>query len=280
MPLNDSEFTFKPQEIKNYNFSAGNNSVQFYENLRYPEKRISYKIDDACTLQRKADMEWAFEIIENLTVLDFYSVIANEEISVSCEEKIKINERFFIAVEGGPTNITQAGNFNVISHGGILLLRDSECERPNVAIHELLHALGFDHSQNKNNIMYNISKCSQTVGDDTVEIINKIYSVETKADLIFENASAKMKGRYLDLNFTIKNSGTVDAENASFSIIEEGKILETHSLADINFGAGVLMKMENIKLRSSDPKQISIIIDYNQNIPELDKENNIAEITF
>ena len=276
MPLNDAEFIFNPEIQKNYNFSTGNNSIQFYENLRYPEKRISYKIEDACTLQRKADIGTAFETIENLTVLDFYPVIVNEEISVSCEEKIKINERFFIAGEGGPTNITQAGNFNVISHGGILLLKDSECERPNVAIHELLHALGFDHSQNKNNIMYNISKCSQIIGDDTVEFIDKLYSVESKPDLIFENASAKMKGRYLDVNVSMRNIGLRDSISTEIVILADGKNVNEVVLNPLKIGYGSTITMQNIFVSSLNVKKVRVVI--NSTFAELDKRNNEIEM--
>ena len=62
-----------------------------------------------------------------------------------------MKEGLFIAGEGGPSNITKSGDFSVITHGSILLIKESKCERPNIAIHELLHALGFDHSENPNN---------------------------------------------------------------------------------------------------------------------------------
>ena len=82
------------------------------------------------------------------------------------------------------------------------------------------------------------------------------------------------------MNFTIKNSGTVDAENATFSILEDNQVVETHLLGTMRFGAGVSMKMENIKLKSSNPEKISIIIDNDNNLKELDRVNNIAEISF
>jgi len=276
MPLDNAEFTFNPEVKKDYNFSANGESAQFYENLRYPEKRISYKISGECNLQRKTDIEWAFEIIENLTILDFYPVIANEEISASCEEKIKINERFFIAGEGGPTNITQAGSFSVISHGGILLLKNSECERPNVAIHEILHALGFDHSGNPRNIMYNISKCNQVIGDDTIEFINKLYSFPSSADLIFENSSASMKGRYLDVDIEIRNNGLKDSLSAKIIIFADDKNVNEVELNPLKVGYGSTIKIGNIFVSSVNVKKVRIFI--NSTFNELDKSNNEIEM--
>ena len=191
----------------NSNFSLDSNSqMQFYENMRFPETRISYHIND-CPLQKEDDMQWAFEILENKTILDFYPVVSEPEISVTCDSRNKLDGSLFIAGEGGPTNITKTQNFNVILSGSILLLRDSSCEIPNVAIHELLHVLGFDHSSNNENIMYNLSNCRQTIGDDIIDLINELYSFESLPDLTLENVSAIMNRRYLDTNISVKNYG-------------------------------------------------------------------------
>ena len=210
-PLDTIEFSLKPGE-RNYNFTINSTgAMQFYENMRYSSSNISYSIKDACTLKKKEDMQRAFDIVANLSVLNFYPVGSNEEISVTCKDEIEVNERFFVAGEGGPVNITSAGNFNVILKGSVLLLKESECPNPNIAIHELFHALGFDHSLNKNNIMYNVSKCSQEIGDDIMDSINKIYSYPSQPDLSLENATALMHGRYLDTNISIRNTGLADS---------------------------------------------------------------------
>lgn len=274
-PFDTTEFVPQIEAPKNYNFSStGFEGMQFYKNMRYPDSRISYKIDDSCNLQKKADMEGAFGKIENLTIVDFYPVIGNEEISVVCEDKIKVEENFFIAGEGGPTNITKAENFNVISHGGILLLRNSECENPNVAIHELLHAMGFAHSQNKNNIMYEISRCGQIIGDDTINLINNLYSVESEADLSFENVSAKMHGRYLDVNASIRNNGLKDIGKSTMTIYADGEKLKTVDVNEMKIGYGVSISMRNIFVSDISVKEVKVSI--NSSYKELDKKNNEA----
>jgi len=194
VPFKITEFGMK---YGNSNFSLNNESgnMQFYPNMRYPNPKISYQIYD-CPLQKEDNMEWAFEILSDMSILSFYPVNYNEEISVTCDSKNKIEEGLFIAGEGGPTNISKAGKFNVIFHGGILLIRESKCEKPNIAIHELLHSLGFNHSSNPNNIMYYISGCGQTIGEDIPELINELYSIPSYPDLSFENVSAVMHGRY------------------------------------------------------------------------------------
>src|SRR3989338_7845797 len=170
----------------NFSMNLTSDNIQFYENLRYSDSKISYRIADKCTLQKKADAERAFEILENKTILDFYPVNSNEELLISCEDRQKIKEDYFVAGEGGPVNISRAGQFNVIYTGQILLIRQSECPNPNIALHEIMHSLGFGHSSNKNNIMYEISECSQTLGDDIPRFIDELYSIPSKPDLAFE----------------------------------------------------------------------------------------------
>ena len=272
MPFNDVEFITKPEFRNNYNFSLNGTTIQFYENLRYPSERISYRIDNICNLQKKADMENAIQILEDDTILDFYPVITNEEIFITCENKIKTDERFFVAGEGGPTNITQTENFNVILKGGILLLRQSDCEKPNIALHELLHALGFDHSANPNNIMYNISKCSQFLGDDIIGTINKLYSVKPKADLSFENVSASIKGRYLDLNATIRNNGLKNSETAIMMIYADDEIQKELEIEPIQIGYGITLTFKNIFVSSPFVNEVKIVI--NSGMEELGKNNN------
>ena len=276
-PLETIDFTFSP---KNSNFSLnsyGNESMQFYENMRYPSKDISYRIQ-GCTLQKADEMETAFDMIDNLTIINFYSVNNNEEISVTCDSKTRFEGDLFIAGEGGPINITKAGYFNVIQKGAITLIRESKCENPNVGIHELLHALGFDHSENPNNIMYPVSKCSQTIGQDISDMINELYSFQSLPDLAFENVSATMSGRYLDLNFTIRNQGIKDSSGAKVEIYADGELVKEIESEPLDIGHGRSIFISNIFIlqKSIDELRFSIKTDFE----ELDKENNEAILNY
>jgi len=178
----------------------------------------------------------------------------------------------FIAGEGGPTNITRTKNFNIITSGKVLLIKDSNCPRPNIALHELLHALGFDHSKNTNNIMYNVSNCRQTLGEDIPNLINKLYSVPNYADLSFGNVSAIMKGKYLDLNLTVRNNGLKKAENATIIISADDKILKKINLSSLEIGRGTSIFLTNLFVNQIKVNKIEIFID--SEFEELDKSDN------
>lgn len=264
---------------KNFNFSlGGNESMQFYPNMRYPTRDISYNIAPDCPIQKSDEATRALGILENDTILHFHQVSDNGEISVNCQDKNIVKGRTFIAGEGGPTGIVEAGNFNVILNGTILLIRDSNCENPNIAIHEFLHALGFNHSANPNNVMYPVTSCSQTIGQDTIDLINNLYSLPSLPDLLFGNVSATMNGRYLDVKVTVKNYGLAESLPAKIEIYADGKVVKSINLDKLEIGDGRIITLSNIFILQPSVKEIKFFI--KTDFAELDKENNEVTLNY
>ncbi|MBU2612276.1 MAG: matrixin family metalloprotease [Nanoarchaeota archaeon] len=258
------------------NFSIGNESdeMQFYSNMRFPEKDISYAIDENCNLQRANNMIRAFEIMEEITPLNFYpSGTGGPEIEITCDEKsIPTGGGTFVAGEGGPTRIISGENFNIILSGSILLLRDSSCPRPNIHIHELLHVLGFDHSENENNIMYPISDCSQTIGDDIINKINFLYNYPPYPDLELKDVSAFMSGRYLSINLSVRNIGLKEANPSKLVIYSDNKAIKELDLDAIDISSAYNLEIRNVWVPDRQPKELKIKVETNE--PELSLENN------
>ena len=268
-PLSSFNFTAKSQ---NSNFSiSGNSDMQYYPNMRYSDSSISYKISN-CSIDKGNQMQYAFKIMQNITKLKFYPVENDEQISVTCLEQNKIENNMFVAGEGGPTSIILSGNFYIITKGEILLIRNSDCPMPNVALHELLHSLGFKHSSNPNNIMYNVTSCDQTIGQDTINLIDELYSVPSYPDLTFENVSGVMNGRFLNLNLTVINEGLNDAAASKIIIYADNTSVREINLDSIKVGEGISLNLENVLISKINFNEISLEIasDFN----EITKENN------
>lgn len=249
--------------------------LQFYDSMRFPEEKISYNMYE-CNAKKISDMENAFKIISNLTPLKFYSVESNEEISIYCEEKEKNNQNengLFIAGEGGPTNITKTTNFNVIHNGKIILMRESNCEtNPNIAIHELLHVLGFDHSQWKKSVMYNITECDQIIEAKVISLIKKLYLYPSYPDLTFENVSLLMKGRYMHLNMSIRNKGLKEVGESKIRIFADKKLIHQFLIPPLEIGYGREIYLSNVLINQF--KVDEIILEIESSSEEINKENN------
>ena len=279
VPLNNIDFG--GSSTRNYNFSTGggNASMQFYPNMRYQTPDISYTISPDCPLQKTDEATRAFEILGNDTTLSFYPVSSGGQIAVSCQDKVIVTERnTFVAGEGGPVNITQAGNFNVIFNGTVLLIRDSQCAEPNIAIHEILHALGFVHSSNPKNVMYPVTSCDQTIGQDTIETIDQLYSVPGLPDLLFKNVSANLNGRYLDTSIVVFNYGLASSGPATLDIYADNSKVKTIDLPPMDVGDGRVITLTNIFVLQPSVKQVRFVI--NADFKELEKENNEAVLNY
>ncbi len=273
MPFTQIEFF---PSSGNSNFSL-NSSVPmdmlFYPNLRYASPNISYSIDmSLCTLQKQDDMMRAFDAIQNLTILKFSQADSNANILITCDSNVVVEENYFVAGEGGPVNITKSGDFSVIKEGKILLLKESSCPQPNIAIHELLHALGFNHSINKNNILYPVTTCRETIGEDIPALINTLYSVPSYPDLVLKNASAVIHGRYLDTNVSVANNGLVNSGNSVMIISAGGTEINREVVPSLDIGSGIAFTFKNIQLQNTNVNEL----EYNlqSDFSELDKANN------
>ncbi len=246
--------------------------MQFYPNLRYVDSKISYRIE-SCSAEREDEMINAFSEISNISILEFYSVDSNEQISVTCDERTQsLKEDYFIAGEGGPTKIIAGDRFNVVFNGKILLLRDSQCETPNVPVHELLHALGFRHSLNKWNIMFNITNCKQIVGEEIPQLIDELYSYPKYADLDLKEVNAKMKGRYLNTNFTIKNNGLKDSGDFKIKIYADNSLIKELDSDFVKIGEGKIITLQNILIPRITINELKFSVE--TNFEELERENN------
>ena len=272
IPYQEIEFLVSNPGHSNFSVSEQTiKEMQFHENMRYRSKDISYNIQN-CPLKKKDEMERSINWLENLTILNFYEVNRNEEITITCDSTSRIEGNLFIAGEGGVTNVTATDNFNVIFNGKVLLLRESVCPDPIVGTHELLHALGFDHSDNPNNIMYPTVNCKQIISEDIINYIDWLYSFPTLPDLSFESASASMKGRYVDVSMTIRNNGLKDSPETTAIIYADSKKLKEIDLESIPIGAGRIITFSNILILQTNIEEIEILIA--SEFEELDKSNN------
>jgi len=267
---------------------------QFYPNTKFNHKTITYNIDINCDKFKEDRILEAFNIVsEKVPGISFKKMLSGSvDIEVSCSDvrEEKIDEDHFIAGEGGAKEIIQTGKYNVITNGVIFLYesensKTAKCNYPDVELHELMHVFGFEHSEDKNSLMYPyLETCDQILDESIIKELNRLYSEENLPDLFFEDVWAVRRGKYLDFNLTIKNSGVIDSTNVKYSILDDGELVQTRELdsemGEISFGAGVIISITNLKLINRNSKEIVFVIDRDNKIKEYDEENNRAVVRF
>lgn len=255
------------------------NVVQFYENMRFNHNRISYFINENCNLEKQEKFREAFSLIsEKVPVLSFRPVSEDAaDILVGCSaDSYQKEENIFVAGEGGPTKIINT-SMPVILRGKVLLYNEerSKCEAPILEIHELLHVFGYDHINNKDNIMYPYLDCDQKLNPDLVNHMNQLYSIEPFAELSFEKLEANKQrsgGKwYLNFNVSIKNDGIINAQQVSLIIKIEDKIIKEFELNDLELGGGKNFFVNNLAI--SDTDEIKFVLETITN--EQDTKNNL-----
>jgi len=256
------------------------NGITFYDNIRFKRNNISYSVSQDCNLARVNDSREAFKILQDSTILKFYEAgnNANAEINIYCSEKIKeMRDNYFVAGEGGPDFMINTSEYNVIVNGTVLLYKDNACDNPIVAIHEILHVIGFRHSTDKNSVLYTASDCKQEITKDIIDEINYLYKDSTLPDLKFTQLTAKRQGAFLNFESEIKNTGLLNAENVSLSLYAGANLINKYNLGNIDLGEGKIFRVSNLMfLRQSS--NLTFIIDDKNQIPEINKENNIANL--
>jgi hypothetical protein len=287
-PVNLNPIVVKAPVLENQTYLE---VKQFYPNMKFNHKQISYHIDSLCDDEKRGRMAEAFdELALNVGLIGFYEVSSAGDIEISCsgEEKPSAGE-YFIAGEGGAKEIIQTDRYNIINEGVVILHGNPhsflECDWANVELHELVHVFGFDHSENPKSLMYRyLEDCNQRLDDSIINELKRLYSEENLADLYFDDVIAVKKRRYIDFNLTVRNSGSINVERANFSVFDDGELIGSFDLEDkegeIKYGAGIIVSIENLKLKSSNPKEIKFVIDYENLIKEIDEENNVAAIKF
>lgn len=271
---------FKPFEFSSDYGDIYENISQFYPNMRYVYSEISYSISNDCSGEKREDIRKALEILAQLTVLRFYQTDDKAEIEYVCSKLAEEPERknYYIAGEGGPKEIIESGIFNVILSGKVSLYREEKCDTPNVAIHETLHALGFDHNNNPESVMYPVTSCDEEIDDYIINEINYIYSTESLADLVITRISANREGRYISFDIDVVNQGLIRTSPIVLSVYADDELVRTFDqIEGLGIGYKKIITVQNLKIPyNSDSIKFSVKTIDDSN--EIDFSNNNAII--
>ena len=76
IPINTTEFKIAAGYYGSNFENLTSESLQFYPNMRFPESKISYRVE-MCSLQEQNYIDNAFDSLSSFTILSFYKVSSN-----------------------------------------------------------------------------------------------------------------------------------------------------------------------------------------------------------
>jgi len=276
--ISNKTFTEQQNNIDTTNFSQ---SKQFYPRMRFTDRVISYGIDPACSAEKKSQMLKAFTIVSTGTPLTFYPA-DNPQILISCSEVAPPSDStgHFVAGEGGPYEILNASSYAIILSSHISLYRDESCITPHIAVHELLHALGFDHNDNPNSILYPTLDCKQTLDTYFTTQLNELYREDSLPDLVITSLNGTKAGRYLSFSISVSNRGLKDAATSQLTVVTDtNEIIKEFDLGEIELGTTKILTVSNLA-GSRSAEHYRFIVDQNNAINELHEDNNDATLSL
>ena len=83
-----------------------------------------------------------------------------------------------------------------------------------------------------------------------------------------------MHGKYLSINFSLRNIGLDDAQESVVKIIADGKQVEEVQIPEIEIGYGRKISVTNILIKQINVERIEFIIE--NNFEEMSKTNNVV----
>lgn len=258
------------------NLSAGlpAHAGQFYANMRFVSPTIVYSFGEACTLSKKRTVFEAFRLLESKTPLRF-TTEGTPVFFISCQDvAVPATEAdHFVAGEGGPSKTINATQFYIIQMANVSLYRDETCDTPHVALHEILHALGFDHTSDSKSIMYPVTDCAQQLDTAITDELTRLYTLPSYADAVLTDANVSIADGYMSFIVTIANQGLTDVLNAT--LVVEGGGRREFTLGEIGVGKRKLFSVENIRVSNVDSVHFTVVVAQQ----ELSLVNNEAILT-
>lgn len=269
------------QFVMNVSENALFQSSQFYLNMRFAKREISYRIEEVCGNRKNREIQEAFSLIAEKTRISFYPVSNNAEIDIICSDEAPqediSDKQFYIAGEGGPTEARNLTTGYLILKGKVSLFKDEKCDEPKLAVHEILHVLGFDHNNNPKSVMYPVTHCDQSLDEYISNEINRLYAQDTLPDLTILKINATRSSYGVSFKISVINAGFKEAINSKIELFSGINRIANYSFGVMQPGMINTLEVKNLRTKKSD-NSVKFLVLYGDNGEELSYDNNLAEL--
>lgn len=243
-------------------------------------------IEDSCPSYMREDIRRGMRYWEIETYyLKFTEVNdkKNANIVVKCKidpinETIEGGYIYTTLGEGGPVEAYTINDFVIIEKSEMLVtFTTKQCSEPIRVMHEIGHALGFDHSKNESSFMYQYEECNQVFTDELRQAVNKIYGEYAFPDLTITQANARWENNFLNISFWIENIGTRASQRSKVLVHIDNEVIWKDDIEPLLAGWYIDFSELSIFVETP-PEKITIAVDPYDSLTEINEKNNFIEL--
>lgn len=253
-----------------------------------PNFKASYEND-----AKVAMAEWA----NSANFISFTEVSSAQNAGIVIRWVSKLKEGSKDTIGNTDLKFLDADRFKIIQSAEIqLLTREggvelTDMDMTNLAAHEIGHALGLEHNNLKESVMYPKlslpSTITKQISDSDISALGQIYKLPAKPDLILSEGNATkfsitnlLGSRYfLNTSIAIMNDGISNSKASTLQIIAGNETIKISSLPALEVGSKYIIFLGNLEM-GGNYTSLKLVVDPDNIVDELDKNNNQLTINI
>jgi len=154
--------------------------IETFDNYRFASSTIKYRYEEECTWVQSNRLEEAIEILESETILNFRETSGEPDLYIHCYDYSVQTDEGIRLGEGSPRYYEEISRTIINSSINLYARKDAVycVNYPATEIHEILHALNFNHLEDTSSIMHpgiGGDVCPE-LDEEIIECIEDIYS--------------------------------------------------------------------------------------------------------